>query len=174
MFDIRGRPLPRRVQRAFAAHNPACGTDFRLWPQAADVRRRTVPNQVSLSAFSQGTFLMAQYRRLTMSDVGDVTVVRFVDRKILDELNIQELGQELFQLVEEDKKTRLLLNFQQVEFLSSAALGKLITLDKKVKAHGGKMKFSNIRPEIYEVFAITKLNKLFDIKDDEADALAAF
>jgi anti-sigma B factor antagonist len=117
---------------------------------------------------------MAQYRRLTMSDVGDVTVVRFVDRKILDELNIQELGQELFQLVEEDHKTRLLLNFQQVEFLSSAALGKLITLDKKVKAHGGKMKFSNIRPEIYEVFAITKLNKLFDIKDDEADALAAF
>jgi anti-sigma B factor antagonist len=117
---------------------------------------------------------MAQYRRLTMSDVGDVTVVRFVDRKILDELNIQELGQELFQLVEEDHKTRLLLNFQQVEFLSSAALGKLITLDKKVKAHGGKMKFSNIRPEIYEVFAITKLNKLFDIKDDEADALAAY
>lgn len=117
---------------------------------------------------------MAQYRRLTISDVGDVSVVRFVDRKILDELNIQELGQELFQLVEEDNKTRLLLNFQQVEFLSSAALGKLITLDKKVKAHGGKMKFSNIRPEIYEVFAITKLNKLFDIKDDETDALAAF
>jgi len=117
---------------------------------------------------------MAQFRRLTVSDVGDVTVVRFVDRKILDELNIQELGQELFQLVEEDNKTRLLLNFQQVEFLSSAALGKLITLDKKVKAHGGKMKLSNIRPEIYEVFAITKLNKLFDIKDDEADALAAF
>jgi anti-anti-sigma factor len=117
---------------------------------------------------------MAQYRRLNVSDVGEVAVVRFVDRKILDELNIQELGQELFQLVEEDNKTRLLLNFQQVEFLSSAALGKLITLDKKVKAHGGKMKLCNIRPEIYEVFAITKLNKLFDIKDDEADALAAF
>ena len=132
-----------------------------------------------LSAFSNprssaGSSLMAQYRRLTVSDVGDVTVVRFVDRKILDELNIQELGQELFQLVEEDNKTRLLLNFQQVEFLSSAALGKLITLDKKVKAHGGRMKLSNIRPEIYEVFAITKLNKLFDIKEDEADALAAF
>ena len=77
-------------------------------------------------------------QRLVVDDVGDVTVVRFVDRKILDELNIQELGQELFQLVEEDHKTRLLLNFQQVEFLSSAALGKLITLDKKVKAHGGK------------------------------------
>ena len=43
-----------------------------------------------------------------------------------------------------------------------------------MKAHRGKLKLSNIRPEIYEVFAITKLNKLFDIKDDEADALAVF
>ena len=76
--------------------------------------------------------------------------------------------------MEQEKRKNLLLNFSSVEFLSSAALGKLITLDKKVKANGGRLKLSNIRPEIYEVFAITKLNKLFDIKDDEADALAAF
>ena len=67
-----------------------------------------------------------------------------------------------------------MLNFSSVEFLSSAALGKLITLDKKVKVHNSKLKLSNIRPEIYEVFAITKLNKLFDIYDNEADALTAF
>ena len=66
------------------------------------------------------------------------------------------------------------MNFSAVEFLSSAALGKLITLDKKVKARKGELRLSNIRPEIYEVFAITKLNKLFNIKDDEADALASF
>jgi len=117
---------------------------------------------------------MAAHRRLEVSEVGDVTVVRFVDRKILDEANIQELGVELFQLIEEENCKKLLLNFSNVDFLSSAALGKLITLDKKVKAHDGKLKLSNIRPEIYEVFAITKLNKLFDIKDDEADALASF
>lgn len=117
---------------------------------------------------------MAEHRRVEVSEVGDVTVVRFVDRKILDEANIQELGRELFQLVEEEHRERLLLNFSSVEFLSSAALGKLITLDKRVKAHGGALKLSNIRPEIYEVFAITRLDKLFDIKEDEADALAAF
>lgn len=117
---------------------------------------------------------MSVHRRLEVSDVGDVTVVRFVDRKILDEANIQELGQELFQLVEKEERSRLLLNFSTVDFLSSAALGKLITLDKKIKSRGGKLKLSNIRPEIYEVFMITNLNKLFDIKDDEADALASF
>ena len=117
---------------------------------------------------------MSQQQRLNVSEVGDVTVVRFVDQKILDEAKIQQLGQELFELVETDGRSKILLNFTIVEFLSSAALGKLITLDKKVKGQGGTLKLSNIRPEIYEVFAITKLNKLFDIKDDEVDALAAF
>jgi anti-sigma B factor antagonist len=111
---------------------------------------------------------------LDVNEVGDVTVVRFRDRKIIDDINIQELGQELFRLIEQDNRQKLLLNFSSVDFLSSAALGKLITLDKKVKAHSGVMKLSNIRPEIYEVFAITKLNRLFEIQDDEADALAAF
>lgn len=113
-------------------------------------------------------------RRLSVSEVGDVTVVRFVDRRILDEANIQEMGQELFQLVEEQGRRQILLNFSSVEFLSSAALGKLITLDKRVKSHSGKLILSNIRPEIYEVFKITRLNTTLDIKDDEADALAAF
>jgi anti-sigma B factor antagonist len=117
---------------------------------------------------------MTAYRRLTVTEVGEVTVVRFLDRKIVEDINIQQTGQELFQLVEADNRTKLLLNFSSVDFLSSAALGKLITLDKKMKAHGGTLKLSNIRPEIYEVFAITKLNRLFDIKDDEADALTAF
>ncbi len=117
---------------------------------------------------------MAEIGRLEVSEVGGVTVVRFVDRKILDEANIQELGKELFALVEEDNRKSLLLNFANVEFLSSAALGKLITLDKKVKAHGGRLKLFNIRPQIYQVFVITRLHKLFDIKNDEAEALAAF
>jgi anti-sigma B factor antagonist len=117
---------------------------------------------------------MTAYRRLEVNEVGDVTVVRFRDHKIVEDINIQQLGQEMFQLVEVDNRDKLLLNFSAVDFLSSAALGKLITLDKKMKAHGGALKLSNIRPEIYEVFAITKLNRLFDIKDDEADALTAF
>ena len=116
---------------------------------------------------------MTNKNRIDVSDVGEVSVVQFRDRKILDESNIQEMGRELFELVEQ-KRAKILLNFMNVEFLSSAALGKLITLDKKLKAAKGQLKLSNIRPEIYEVFAITRLNKLFDIHDDEADALATF
>ena len=98
---------------------------------------------------------MTAYQRLEVTDVGDVTVVRFRNRRITEDIDIQELGSEMFSLVENDKREKLVLNFSAVEFLGSAALGKLITLDRKVKAQGGVMKLSNIGPSIYEVFAIT-------------------
>ena len=96
---------------------------------------------------------MPAYQRLEVTEVGDVAVVRFRSRRIVDDVDIQEIGSEMFSLVESDKRMKLLLNFSTVDFLGSAALGKLITLDKKMKAQGGKLKLSNIKPEIYEVFA---------------------
>jgi anti-sigma B factor antagonist len=133
-------------------------------------------HQSALSRVSdaQECLVMAVHRRLEVSEVGAVTVVRFVDRKILDAANIQELGDELFGLVEQESRKNLLLNFSNVEFMSSAALNKLIVLNKKVQGVGGKLRLSNLRPEIYDVFVITRLNTVFDIKADEADALAAF
>ncbi|TWT37722.1 putative anti-sigma factor antagonist [Posidoniimonas polymericola] len=115
---------------------------------------------------------MSTFRRVKLSESGSVTVVTFADSKIIDEEEIQELGQELFDLVEREERKKIVLNFSNVEFLSSAALGKLISFEKKVKNHRAELILTNIRPEIYEVFAITKLTKLFKIKDDEADALA--
>ncbi len=110
-------------------------------------------------------------RRLDLEEIGDVTVAKFIDKKILDEGNIQIIGNQLFALLEEDGRPKIVLDFSNVEYLSSAALGKLITMDKKVKAAKGKLRLCNIRPDIYEVFAITKLNKLFDMKDNLEAAL---
>lgn len=113
-------------------------------------------------------------RRLEVEDIGDVSVVNFTDRKILDEQNIQIIGEQLFSLVDELGRRKILLNFGNVEYLSSAALGKLITLNKKLQAAGGKLILCNIDPQIYEVFEITKLNKLFTIYKEEQAALQAF
>lgn len=113
-------------------------------------------------------------RRLEVEDIGDVTVVNFKDRKILDEQNIQIIGEQLFSLVDEAGRRKILLNFGNVEYLSSAALGKLITLNKKLQGVGGRLILCNIDPQIYEVFEITKLNKLFNIHKEEQAALQAF
>jgi anti-sigma B factor antagonist len=113
-------------------------------------------------------------RRLEVEDIGDVTVVNFVDKRILDEQNIQIIGEQLFGLVDEVGRRKLLLNFNNVEFLSSAALGKFITLHKKLQGAGGRLILCNIHPDIYEVFEITKLDKFFVIHKDEQAGLQAF
>ena len=81
---------------------------------------------------------------------------------------------DLFRLVDELGRRKILLNFGNVEFLSSAALGKLITMNRKVQAVRGKLVLCNISREIREVFEITKLDKLFTILPDEQAALQAF
>jgi anti-sigma B factor antagonist len=113
-------------------------------------------------------------RRLEVEQIGDVTVVNFIDRKILDEQNIQIIGDQLFGLVDHDGLRKLLLNFGNVEYLSSAALGKLITLNKKLQGVGGRLVLCNIDPQIYEVFEITRLDKFFNIQKEEQAALQAF
>ena len=113
-------------------------------------------------------------RRLEVEDIGDVTVVNFVDKKILDEQNIQIIGEQLFSLVDELGRRKILLNFQNVEFLSSAALGKLITLNRKLQGVQGRLVMCAIAKEIREVFEITKLDKLFKIFPDEQAGLQAF
>jgi anti-sigma B factor antagonist len=113
-------------------------------------------------------------RRVEVETIGDVTVASFIDRKILVEENIRVLGEQLLNLVNESDTKKLLLNFGNVEYMSSAVLGMLVTLNKQVKAAGGKLVLFNIDPQIREVFAITNLEKLFVIRGDEQAALQAF
>lgn len=103
-----------------------------------------------------------------------VSVVEFADRKILEELSIMEIGEELDRLVESEPGIRLLLNFKNVDHLASAALGMLITLNKKVKERNGELKLSDINRQIFEVFKITRLNRIFDIHETAEQALAGF
>ncbi len=113
-------------------------------------------------------------RKLDIEEVNGVTVARFTDKKILDESNIQIIGNQLFSLVDDDHRQKIVLDFTNVEYLSSAALGKLITMDKKVKASGGKLRLCAIRSDIKEVFKITRLDKLFQIIDSRDKAVEGF
>lgn len=117
---------------------------------------------------------MLAYQCLELSELRGITVVDLLDRHLVEGSGIDDLAQELYQLIEVDGRRRVVVNFSSVEFISSAGLGKLVVLQKKVNAHGGTLRFCCIRPEVHGVFTVTKLDSLFDIRNDEADALAAF
>lgn len=112
--------------------------------------------------------------RLKVTREGSIIEVQFRDRNILDEANIQQIGEEIKQLIERESKPRLVINFQDVDHLSSAALGTLITINKQIRSVGGQLRLCNIDQQIYQVFVITKLNKLFEIQDTAQQARASF
>ncbi|MBI3619450.1 STAS domain-containing protein [Candidatus Peregrinibacteria bacterium] len=110
-------------------------------------------------------------RRLEVEAIGDVTVVSFTDRNIQDEQSIQRIGEGLFSLLDEHGRKKLVLNFGNVEYVASAMLMKLITLQRKVHGASGKLVLCNIDSQIHNAFEITKLDKFFVICDDEQEAL---
>ena len=112
--------------------------------------------------------------RLRVQTDDGVTRVEFVDRNILDEANIQAIGEELAQIIDSTSNLKLVISFANVSHLSSAALGQLISVNNRVRAKEGQLRLSDIAPQIYEVFAITKLNKIFDIQETAQDAVESF
>ncbi len=110
-----------------------------------------------------------QHIEVARSD--DITIARIIDRSIVDEVDIHELGQELFRLVEVEKPSQLILNFARVGFLSSAALGRLLVLHRTARQHETRMILTELQPAIHEVLAVTRLNELFEIKDTDGDAI---
>jgi anti-sigma B factor antagonist len=105
---------------------------------------------------------------------GDVCVVEFEDRKILEEPLINDIGERISELIEADTEPKILLDFKNVEYLSSAALGVLITLNNQLLERQGQLVLADIHPQIYEVFKITRLYKLFNIQSNTEEAIKAF
>lgn len=112
-----------------------------------------------------------QNPRLNVSVEDGVTVVGFTDEKILDEVSISEIGQQLNALVADADFPKMVLDFSGVSHMSSSALGMLITLHKRVREKDGRLRLAGIQPAIYEVFVITRLNEIFEIHSSVAEAL---
>jgi anti-sigma B factor antagonist len=93
-------------------------------------------------------------KHIVVDNVGDVSVVHFTDKKLLDNQVIQNIGVELFRLVADLGRPNLVLDFANVEYLSSAALGKFINLYKKVKSAGGRMMICNINSQLQQLLEL--------------------
>jgi anti-sigma B factor antagonist len=116
----------------------------------------------------------ADESRVRVKRIDNVSQVEFIDRNILDEGNIQAIEEEIVRLIEAEDAPRLLISFANVEHLSSAALGHLISINNRIRARAGQLRLANIDPQIYEVFLITRLNKIFQIHDTTDEAMMSF
>ena len=117
---------------------------------------------------------MAAAAKLLIHQMRDVTVVNLNDSSILDALQVEQIGDELFELVEARACKKIVLDFSKVKFLSSSALGILIRLRKVSQEIKGKIVFCGLRRDLQQIFKITNLDKLFEFYENEEQALSSF
>jgi len=69
---------------------------------------------------------------------------------------------------------KVVLNMGDVTYIDSSGVGELMSAFTWARKNGGEMKLLNLTKKVHDLLQITKLYTVFDIKDDEAAAVAAF
>jgi anti-anti-sigma factor len=109
-----------------------------------------------------------------MEQVGEVTVVRFTGKRLVDEAVVDKVGRELLRLTGDPGRTRMLLDFTAVECLSSTVLATLLSLRKALVRQSGRLAVCGLQPDVREVFALTGLEGPLNVYRAEQEALQSF
>jgi anti-anti-sigma factor len=99
-----------------------------------------------------------------------IALVNIVDRSIIHDAEIQQIGRELDEMIQQGHR-RIVLDFGNVKHMSSQAVGVLLQAQKRCKSGGGLLKLCNPLPSVAEVFKITNLPRAIEIHPDEEKAL---
>ncbi len=110
--------------------------------------------------------------KLATRQIDGVTILDLSGRIVLGEGSVQ-LRDSIKELVNKGQK-KILVNLGDVSYIDSSGLGELVSAYTTVKNAGGELKLLNLTKKVQDLLQITKLYTVFDIKDDEATAVAAF
>lgn len=108
----------------------------------------------------------------SVTEIGDVVVARFEVTRLAEDQNIEQLGHDLFALVEQYDRRKVILSLGSVEYLTSSVLGKLITMHRKMHRCQGRVFLCDLRPEVREVLRLSRLIDYFNVADSVDAALA--
>ena len=109
--------------------------------------------------------------KISVEYFDNATVVFLSEENILRERDITAIESSVMPLIEKTDGVNLIINFRNVKFLTSSALGLLIRISKRAYENNGKMLLCTIAPKIYQIFEITRLDKVFSIYDTQEQAL---
>lgn len=110
-------------------------------------------------------------KHLRIERNADALVVHFLDQRIHADDAITSLGTEVYAVADRPDCRKLILNLSDVEFLSSAMLGKLVIVKRKMSEKNGVLRLCEMCPNIRLIFKLTCLDQILDIRETEADAI---
>jgi len=111
---------------------------------------------------------------ITIQPADDVCVVQFVLAQLRDDENIEQMGHELFALVEQYGCRKIVLSLTGVEYVTSSVLGKMITLHRKLHREHGMMVVCEIPDHVGDILRSSRLLTYFNVADSRDAAVAAF
>jgi anti-anti-sigma factor len=94
---------------------------------------------------------------------GEITEGIILSPSVLDSLNVSQFGNEVIAYVQGHPRVNLLLNFERVNYLSSAVLTELLRINEAVQEGDGHLRLCALNKDIHKVFEITNLDKIFVI-----------
>jgi anti-sigma B factor antagonist len=115
--------------------------------------------------------MAATQPQIESKNYGHCIVIKLMTAQLLEDAEIASLEQSLLQLIKVVNVLNIVLNFENVGFLSSAVLRVLIKMNTAIGERKGQLRLCCIDPKILEVFKITRLNKVFDIRKDVDEAV---
>jgi anti-sigma B factor antagonist len=98
----------------------------------------------------------------TLTEVGDVVVAHFQVTRLAEDQNVEQLGHDLFALVEQYDRRKVILSLASVEYLTSSVLGKLITMHRKMHRSQGRLLICDLRPEVHDIMRLSRLIDYFN------------
>lgn len=76
--------------------------------------------------------------------------------------------------VSNQKRLNIILNLKRVEFIDSTGLGTMVMSFTTIQKLGGALKLLNLSKRHIELLVLTKLSTIFEVFDDEQDAINSF
>lgn len=104
---------------------------------------------------------------------GNVAVVAFKTASISNVEEIANVSRQIKEFIEQKQPPKVIVDFDGVRFFSSAVLGLLLDIRARVKTYDGGIVISAINPQLYRVFKITHLDRIFEFFPDKNDAIKA-
>ena len=104
----------------------------------------------------------------------DVVRVEFLEAHVVGHTCVSQLQERLAQVIKRVPEAKVVLDLKQVQYISSAALGELLSAHKQLRARQGCMSMANVGPELLEILATTRLDAVFGIHADVPDAIRSF
>ena len=110
--------------------------------------------------------------KTTTRTVGEVAIVDISGRIVLgsESASLRSLVSELLS----NGHNKILLNLAEVNYIDSSGLGHLVSAFTTVRKQGGELKLLKLTNKVHDLMQITRLYTVFDIRDDETEALKSF